>query len=228
MRRIAAWSIGDWLPLPVIFATYQAAGWTSGLLGRPLCDQALLQWDRRLFGAAPGVWLTGHLPGAALPVFEAFYLSYYLFVPLAPLLLYARWGSAALWRLWTCVGLSFLICDLLFPWFPSTPPRLLGPEFSYGGPLQAFNLWILDRFSIHGNVFPSSHVAATTTLALCHLRYRRGLGFFFVLWALGVAISTVSGGYHYGVDAAGGLAVGVAAERLGGRLFRRAVAPMIP
>jgi membrane-associated phospholipid phosphatase len=210
--------VTDWLPIGVIFAAYQLAGWAGRLIARPLQDYTLTLWDSRLFGVMPGLWIERHLPRPALDFFELFYLSYYVLVPLASWLLYARQGRRALWRLWTCVGLSYLICDLLFPFFPSTPPRLVWPDFT-GGTLRAVNLFILDRFSVHGNVFPSSHVAAAVAFGLSHLHYHRRRGWFFMLWAAGLTVSTVSGGYHYGVDALGGVAVGVAAEYAGGMLY---------
>ena len=212
-----------WLPIGVIFLAYQAAGWVSRRLQRPLSDRLLQDWDLRLFGVMPGVWIEQHLPRPALHGLELFYFSYYIFIPLASWLLLARNGRPAFWRLWICGGLSYLICDLLFPWFPSTPPRRLWPDFVAGGAPQVMNLFVLDRFSVGGNVFPSSHVAATMSFALCHLRYGR---WWFLPWAVGIAVSTVSGGCHYGVDAVCGVAVGVAAEWAGPHIFRRlAISP---
>jgi len=200
--------IRDWLPLPAIFLSYQLAGWIGRQLGRPSADALLLDWDRRLFGTDPGVWLAGRLPAPALAGFDLFYFSYYVLVPLAPWLMYARQGRRGLWRFWATGGTAYLICYLLFPWFPSTPPRLLFPQFGHGGGTQAVNLWILDRFSVGANVFPSAHVAAAVSFALSHLSFDRRRGLLFLAWALGIAFSTVSGGYHYGVDAVGGVVVG--------------------
>jgi len=216
MRRLL-----DWLPLPLIFLSYQAAGWAGRRLARPSADTWLLEWDRRLFGADPGVWLALNLPRPALDFLDLYYFSYYVLVLAAPLVALRRNGRGGLWRFWTTAATSFLICDLLFPWFPSTPPRLLFPEFAYGGGPQAVNLWILDRFSIGGNVFPSSHVAAAVSFALCHRRFDRRRGWWFLAWAAGIAASTVSGGYHYGVDAAGGILVGIAADWMAERIYRR-------
>src|SRR5712692_10036783 len=213
MRRLI-----DWLPLPAIFLAYHLGGWAAKRIARPLADRLLLDWDLRLFGAIPGIWLQHHWPRPVLDGFELFYFSYYLFVPLAPLVIFLRRGRAGLWRIWIAAGLTYLICDLLFPWFPSTPPRTLWPDFAPAGFAQVMNRFVLDRFSIGANVFPSSHVAATLAMALCHWRYR---SWWFLPWALGIAISTVSGGYHYGVDTAGGIAVGLLAEPTASRIFLR-------
>jgi len=211
----------DWLPLPIIFGSYQFAGWVGRRLARPSVDRALLEWDQRLFGTNPGVWLVDFLPRVVLGLFEVFYFSYYILVLTAPLVLYLRQGRGALWHFWTTAAVGFWFCDLLFPWFPSTPPRLLDSIFLYGGPAQAVNWWVLNHFSIHGNVFPSSHVAAAVSFDLCHFRYNRRQGWLFGIWAAGLTVSTVSGGYHYGVDAAGGVAVGIAADLLGARIYQR-------
>ncbi|MBI3665907.1 MAG: phosphatase PAP2 family protein [Acidobacteria bacterium] len=210
--------ITEWLPLAAIIFAYEAAGWVSRRMARPLSDGFLQEWDLRLFSVMPGVWMQQRLPRPALDGLELFYFSYYIFVPLAPWLLLRRNGEKEFWRLWICAGLGYLVCDLLFPWFPSTPPRRLWPEFAAGGTPQVMNLLVLDRFSVGGNVFPSAHVAATLSMALSHGRSSR---WWFLPWALGIALSTVSGGYHYGVDAVCGMAVGAAAEWAGTHILRR-------
>jgi len=203
--------IRGFLPLPLLFATYQLAGWIGRRMARPSADQLLLDWDRRLFGTDPGVWMAQHLPLPLLGFFDLFYFSYYILLLVGPAAMLARHGRPALRQLWITVSLAFLICYLLFPWFPSTPPRLLFPEFAYGGIPQTLNLWILNLFSVHGNVFPSAHVAAGFSFGTCHWRHDRRWGALFLLWGAGIAVSTVSGGYHFGVDAAGGALVGLAA-----------------
>ena len=180
-------------------------------MARPSADQLLLDWDRRLFGTDPGIWMAQHIALPLLGFFDLFYFSYYVLLLVGPAVMLARHGQPALRQLWITVSLAFLICYLLFPWFPSTPPRLLFREFAYGGVPQALNLWILSRFSVHGNVFPSAHVAAGFSFGVCHWRHHRGWGALFLLWAAGIAVSTVSGGYHFGVDAVGGALVGLAA-----------------
>lgn len=216
-----------WLPLPVLFATYQLAGWISRRMARPSADTLLLDWDRRLFGTDPGVWMAQHLPLAALGFLDLFYFSYYVLLLAGPAVMLLRHGDPALRRLWITVGLAFLICYVLFPWFPSTPPRLLFPQFAYGGGPQALNLWVLSRFSVHGNVFPSAHVAAGFSFGACHWRQDWRLGTLFLLWAAGIGVSTVSGGYHFGVDAVAGALVGLAAAALTTRGVRRGMPALL-
>ena len=211
----------DCLPLAAIYGGYSLAGWVGRRLRGPLWDATLEGWDRRLFGVDPGIWLREALPRPALDLLECFYFSYYLLVVLGPWLMWARHGRRALWELWSAAGLAYLVCDLLFPWFPSTPPRVRWPEFAARGGARVWNRWILDRFSIGANVFPSSHAAAGAAFAVAHRRWDRRWGWLFACWGVGIAVSTVSGGYHYGVDAAGGLAVGWAAGRAGSWLHRR-------
>ncbi|HZS52674.1 MAG TPA: phosphatase PAP2 family protein [Bryobacterales bacterium] len=213
MRRLI-----DGAPLFGIAGAYWLGGWVARLVARPSADFLLREWDLRLFGAIPGLWMQQHLPRPALDGLELFYFSYYLFVPLAPLLIFVRHGRTGLWQLWISGGLAYAVCDLISPWFPSTPPRLLWSGFASGGWPQAMNLFVLNRFSIGANVFPSSHVAGTTAFALCHCRHG---SCWFLPWALGIAASTVSGGYHYGVDAAAGIAAALAADWGGAEIFRR-------
>ncbi len=203
-----------WAPIPVLYAAYQLAGWIGGRLARPSADSLLLKLDRMLFSTNPGLWLTEHSPAPVLYLLDLFYLSYYVLLLAGPWLMLRLQGPSALRRLWIAVSLAFLICYVLFPWFPSTPPRTLFSEFAYGGGPQALNVWVLNRFSVGGNVFPSAHVAAGFSFAAVHLRYSRRLGVLFLVWALGIAISTVSGGHHYAIDAVAGAMVGLAASIL--------------
>jgi membrane-associated phospholipid phosphatase len=214
----------DWLPLPAILFAYQCSGWASRALGRPPADWLLLGWDLRIFRTVPGVWLQRHAPRLVLDGLELFYFSYYLFLPVAAGLLILRGSRRDVWRFWLAGGLSYLICDLISPWFPSTPPRLLWADFAAASLPRAMNLFILDRFSVGANVFPSSHVAGTLALALCGLGRGR---WWLALWAAGIAVSTIAGGYHYGVDALAGIAVACMAAAAARGVSRPARSPLL-
>ena len=108
-----------------------------------------------------------------------------------------------------------------FPFWPSEPPRIVFPGEdapSVDTVVRRFNHWILGGYGIHTSVFPSAHVSGAVAAAFAmkrllaeRVRLYRGV---FVYAAL-VAVATVYGRYHYAVDAAAGVIVGVAAAAAG-------------
>jgi membrane-associated phospholipid phosphatase len=112
------------------------------------------------------------------------------------------------------VLLALFWCYLLFPLFPSTPPRsffhdLPGPA---ARPLfRKTNFWILEQYGIQSSVFPSGHVAAVTATALTLRSYLPRAGLAFLTAAASIAAATVYGRYHYAADALAGATIGFAA-----------------
>ena len=90
--------------------------------------------------------------------------------------------------------------------------------------LRRFNHWILGGYGIHTSVFPSAHVSGAVAAALAmrrlfadHAWLYRGVSVYAAL----VAVATVYGRYHYAVDAAAGVIVGIVAAAAGKALLSR-------
>lgn len=234
-------TIRDWLPAVLILVAYRESGLFLAPEPSHHLDDLFIKWDRVILGnplvlqilslCAP--WLQRYL--------EFAYLLCYPLVPLGvgvllvahrtvrpsgfenklkPPFPAARY-QLELDRFWTAVLLAALTCYILFPFFPLTPPRELFHDVP--GPaveplLRRWNLWILDKFSVHACIFPSGHVAATTAAALVIRRTLPRLGVLFMIAAVSIAISTVYGRYHYAADAAAGGVVGLAAYWVSDRI----------
>ncbi|MEA2724261.1 MAG: hypothetical protein QOH59_2032, partial [Gemmatimonadales bacterium] len=82
------------------------------------------------------------------------------------------------------------------PWFTSNLPAQLTYEALAGG-------------SSYGAAFPSSHVAAAVAATLAAARSSGRLGLLLLIPTLLLTIGVVYCQMHYGVDALGGLAVGL-------------------
>jgi membrane-associated phospholipid phosphatase len=180
--------------------------------GGAVHDQIVQRWELLLFGTqisrewwqtAPSrFWST---------VLHAAYLSYY-FIVAAPALYFAWRGDlAAVRRFVLVVMATFIVCYLVFLFFP-----VAGPYYQFPRPAAWFTDNLPARLayqalasgSSYGAAFPSSHVAAAlaATLAASRLSWRLGL-----MLALPTVLLTVGVVYcqmHYGVDALAGLAVG--------------------
>jgi membrane-associated phospholipid phosphatase len=189
--------------------------------GVPVYDVVVQRWELLLFGgqisqewwrAAPSrVWST---------IFHAAYLSYYLIIS-APALYFAWQGDLQAVRRFVLVVIAtFVICYLAFIFFP-----VAGPYYQFPAP----DHWFLDNLparltyealatgSSYGAAFPSSHVAAAVAATLAAARSSRRLGLLLLVPTLLLTLGVVYCQMHYGVDAVGGLVVGVVVTWLVGR-----------
>jgi len=227
----------DWYPCALIPIAYRASGVFS--VPDPLhrLDQFFVGWDNALLQNS---WVSIALYRLSpwLGTYSEF--SYLLTYPLVPLgllsLTLARRRRVLahadpittpddpIDRFWTTVLLAVLICYLVYPLFPLTPPRLLFP--SAGGlepnsALRKLNLWLLHQNGDQASLFPSGHVAAVMATALAVRTQFPRAGWVFLFAAASVALATVLGRYHYAADAAAGVAVAVAASAVSNSIFRR-------
>jgi membrane-associated phospholipid phosphatase len=151
-------------------------------------------------------WMRGY--------FEIAYLFCYPLVPMGVGTLYLahmrNWSD----EFWAIVLPPTYLCYAMIPLFPTLPPRLLAARRTTGGETdmaRGANLFILRHLSIGANTFPSAHVAASIATALALLHLVPIAGFVFLWIAVSIAISTVSGRYHYALDAVTGAALAAAA-----------------
>jgi membrane-associated phospholipid phosphatase len=180
----------------------------------PVYDRVVQGWENFLFGsqisrewwqAAPSrFWST---------LLHAAYLSYYFIVAIPGVYLAWRGQLIALRRYVLVVMTTFILCYLIFLFFPVAGPYYAFPRpapwFTDNGPARlAYR--VLATGSSFGAAFPSSHVAAalTATLAAGRISQRAGLILFIptLLLTLGVVYCQM----HYGVDALTGLVLGAA------------------
>lgn len=176
-------------------------------------DSLVQRWELLLFGsqisqewwqAAPSrFWST---------IFHSAYLSYYLIVS-APALYFAWRGDLqAVRRFVLVVMATFVICYLIFIFFP-----VVGPYYVFPRPASWFTDNLPARLtydalatgSSYGAAFPSSHVAAALAATLSAARSSRWLGLLLLIPTVLLTVGVVYCQMHYGVDALGGVAVGV-------------------
>ena len=142
---------------------------------------------------------------------EVAYLCCYPVVPAAFLTVYLNGSLADVDRFWTAVLVAGYACYISLPWLVSRPPRALEQVASGASRIRRMNLRVLDRFSHGWNTFPSGHVAVAFAAALSVISVAPRAGVAFVIVAIGIAIGSVSGRYHYLIDALAGMLVGVLA-----------------
>jgi membrane-associated phospholipid phosphatase len=179
---------------------------------RPVHDSTIQHWEMLVFGsqisrewwqAAPSRFWSALLHGA--------YLSYY-FIISAPALYFAWKGDlAAVRRFVLVVMVTFVLCYLVFIFFP-----VAGPYYTFPRPAGWFTdnaaarlvYQALATGSSFGAAFPSSHVAAALAATLSAARVSRRLGLFLLIPTLLLTFGVVYCQMHYGVDALAGLIIG--------------------
>lgn len=151
---------------------------------------------------------------------ELAYLCCYPFVPAAFLTVYRNGSVADVDRFWTSVLAAGYVCYISLPWLVSRPPRIVmrsdaNVSNDANDPNDAalwirhMNLKVLDRLSHGWNTFPSGHVAVAFAAAFSTFSVSPPAGLAFAIVAIGIALGSVSGRYHYMVDALAGVVVGI-------------------
>lgn len=201
----------DWIVLGAGPVMYVELRWIIPALGANHRDAAVMAWEARLFPSNPSATLAPRLHGLALSeVLHLAYASYYLLMYIPPLVMYARGARAHFAATMLAFTLVYGTCFVTYALFPVDGPRyLVGAAAAPEGPVRAFVLALLDRGSSRGTAFPSSHVAASVTAALCALRFDRRLGGVVALLAALLTVATVYGGFHYAVDGLVGVTLGL-------------------
>jgi membrane-associated phospholipid phosphatase len=175
-------------------------------------DPLVQQWELLLFGGQVSrEWWQAAPTRFWSTVFHSAYLSYYLIIS-APALYFAWRGDLQAVRRFVLVVIAtFVICYLVFIFFP-----VAGPYYEFPRPAAWFTDNLPARLtyealasgSSYGAAFPSSHVAAALAATMAAARNSPRLGLVLLIPTLLLTIGVVYCQMHYGVDALGGLAVG--------------------
>jgi membrane-associated phospholipid phosphatase len=188
---------------------------------RPVHDGAVQHWELLVFGMQVSREWWQRFPSEFWSaVLHTAYLSYYLIIAV-PALYYAWRGDLPAVRRFVLVVIStFVLCYLVFIFFP-----VAGPYYVFPRPAAWFTDNLPARLvyqalatgSSYGAAFPSSHVAAAVAATLAATRSAPRLGVLLLLPTLLLTLGVVYCQMHYGVDALAGLLVGVAIAGVVGR-----------
>lgn len=201
---------------PVLLAPlfYRELATLNRLLTERFYDGMVQGWDAALFGGQPSVYLSARLP--SLPLSEVLHLgygAYYAIVPAALIGVYVTRGQEALVRTAFSVAAAFYLCYLTFIAFPVAGPRYeferIGGHLSDGTFFRGVHA-ILEGGSSKGTAFPSSHIGASLSAVLAAGREDARWFWALVVPEAALALGTVYGRFHYGIDAVIGFLVALA------------------
>lgn len=215
LRRVRPHAfLATWYPLPLLAFLYGELGFLNRAQGISH-DATVQSWDAALFGGQPSYDWIRAMPSPALSaVLHVAYLSYYFIIVGAPLGLWLSGRREAAGRTILCIMTAFYVCYAVFLLFPVAGPRYVFPLAHNAattiGP-AAFTQNLLNAGSAWGTAFPSSHVAVAIAGSLSAAAAWPAFGLWLVVDACLLALGTVYGQFHYGVDALSGVAFGLAA-----------------
>jgi len=175
-------------------------------------DHVVQRWELFIFGAQVSrVWHQLAPSHFWSTVLHAAYLSYYLIVS-APALYFAWRGQLQHVRRFVLVVMTtFVICYLVFIFFPVAGPYYTlppPPSWFTSNPAARLVYDALAAGSSYGAAFPSSHVAAALAATITAGRISSRLGLALMIPTLLLTAGVVYCQMHYGVDAVAGLLLG--------------------
>ena len=214
VQALTASVIRDWLPAVLILVVYWQAGAFFVRVNQRA--QARLQQIDRIVVPPLNRWLARKPAGAWIAMYlEISYLFCYAMVPGSLAALYVlRLGEHADY-FWTVVLTASYASYAALPFVQTMPPRSSAEPWLqplHLSPIRRFNLWILSHASIQANTFPSAHVAASAACALVLATLAPlPVAVVFICLAVGIAVGTFLGRYHFAADAIAGAAVAIIA-----------------
>ena len=208
----------DWYPLVLPIATFEEVALLSRHVLPGWRDDFFLHLEGKLFSVPPTVWLGQHASWWLTEILQIGYFSYYVLLIIVGGILYARVDKRPFRSVMAASTLSYLLCYAVFIALPTEGPAhtlaAMHPQPLPGGPFHALVNFIQRHGGVHGNAFPSSHVAAAVVALLFAWRYAPKLGRVLTPFVVLLSVGAVYDRYHYVSDVVGGIVVGIAATGL--------------
>lgn len=218
-------------PLLLLVGLYAELDVLNGATARPVYDTLVQRWELALFGTQPSTaWWQSAPSRFWSAVLHGAYFSYYFIILLPALYFVWRRKLEAVRHFVLVVMTVFVLCYLIFLFFPVAGPYYLFPRpaawFTDNLPARLVYATLASGSS-YGAAFPSSHVAATVAAALAAYRGSRPLGLLLAGPTTLLTIGVVYCQMHYAVDAVAGLAIGVTVAAIPG-IRRSPMAVAVP
>ena len=199
-------------PLLLLVGLYSELDVLNGPGAQHSYDAMVQRWELAIFGAQVSMeWWRGMPSRFWSAVLHAAYLSYYLIVVAPAFYFVWRRDLPALRHFVLVVMTTFVVCYLVFIFFPVAGPYYVFPRPAAWFTDNVFARMVYDTLatgSSYGAAFPSSHVAATVAAVLSAARGSKTLAWALALPTMLLTVAVVYCQMHYGVDALAGLLVG--------------------
>ena len=222
LRGVPRW-LRAWTPLLVLFFLYAELPALIGAAGhaQPL-DNVVIGWERAVFGGQPARSWAAAMPSPTLSeTLHLAYLSYYPIIYVVPAALWLAGRHEEFSEAALALLLTFIACFVCYIAFPVAGPRYLWVSPAPDGLFRRISTWLLESGSSRGTAFPSSHVAVAAAQSVLAVRYFGSRGAVVAVFATGLALGAVYGGFHYAIDVVAGLVLGLGTTALALAASRR-------
>jgi membrane-associated phospholipid phosphatase len=206
----------DWYPVAMFIVLFEQVAQLSFIFRNGWQDHYLLAVETRVFSVPPTVWL-GHFTSPILSeAFNAGYFSYFVLLIIVGGAFYARGNRRGFRQVMDASVIAYMICYGFFLAFPTEGPAYtLAAEHAAPlrgeGPFWWMVVLIQKYAGVHGNAFPSSHVAAGAVAVIFAWQYTPRLAAALTPLVFLLCAGAVYDRYHYVTDVVGGMAVAVVA-----------------
>ena len=203
-----------WYPVAMPLFTFTEVAQLNFLFVDRWRDPYVLAFEARLFPEPPTVWLSRFASPLVTEILEFGYFSYFFMLIGVAGMLYRRVDKAPFFGVMAASVLSYMLCYVVFVTFPTEGPahtlRHLHTVPLPGGPIHGLVKFV-QRAGVHGNAFPSAHVAGAVVPLVFAFRYAPRLAAWLTPLVVLMCIGAVYDRYHYASDVLAGIPVGAAA-----------------
>lgn len=214
-----------WYPLPLYIFFFEELQELVHALFPGWFDRWLIAFDYSLARAHPSVWLAQFASPVLNDLMQFSYMTYFLYLIILPMILYARREHLAFWTVMTSTAIAHYSVYVVSVLLPIESPHYslaaIQTKTLAGGYCTAL-IDLVERFGrVHGAAFPSAHVAGSMVAILASWRYRRWLFWVCLPFFASMCVATIYGRYHYVADVLAGLAVGAMGFSVGTYFVKR-------
>jgi hypothetical protein len=172
-------------------------------------DEALLRWEKSIFGVQPTVWLQRFVSPPVTEWFMFAYVIYAFIYPALAGLIYFKRGERPLEDYLLTLALANLACFVGFMIFPIAGPlHHMANAFTVplkGGVFTAWGEYIRTHIHEIGSNLPSPHCAIATVMWAMAYRYVRPAFYALAPIIISLYVSTFFLRYHYVSDTVSGI-----------------------
>lgn len=216
-ERSRVWRfLHDWYPMAMFIVCFEEVSRLSFVIRDEWQDHLLLKLEAQWFSVPPTVWLGQHGSAFLTEILEVGYFSYFVLLILVGGMLYPWKDRRPFRRVMDATVLAYVTCYVIFIVFPTEgPAHTLAGLHNFpipgGGPFHWMVRLIQRNAGVHGNAFPSAHVAGGVVALYFAWRYVPKLGIVLTPLVLLLCVGAVYDRYHYLSDVIAGVIVGAAA-----------------
>jgi membrane-associated phospholipid phosphatase len=209
----------DWYPLGMFVVCFEEVSRLSFLVRDGWQDHYILSVESSLLAVPPTVWLGRRGSWLVTEILEIGYFSYFVLLMIVGGVLYARADKRPFRQVMDATVLAYLLCYTVFILFPTEgPAHTLAAQHNFnlpgGGPFHWMVGLIQEHAGVHGNAFPSVHVAGAVVALFFAWKYSPRLGLALTPLVALLCVGAVYDRYHYVSDIIGGIVVALVAAVL--------------